>query len=58
MQDEKYKSTTNKLHDSRKTDGESIVNLHEIKSKGNKKINQDLKPNIPQRKKKHLVIRL
>ena len=58
VQDEKHKSATNKLYESRKTDGESIVNLHEIKSKGNKKINQDLRPSIPQRKKKHLVIQL
>ena len=51
VQHEKHKSTANKLHGLPKTDGKSIVNLHETKSKGNKKINQDLRPNIPQRKK-------
>ena len=50
VQHEKHKSTTNKLYESLKTDGKSII-LHEIKSKGNQKINQDLKSNIPQRKK-------
>ena len=60
VQDEKHKSTTVKLYKSLKTDGKSIINLHEIKSKGNQKINQDLRPNIPQRKKTliYLVIRL
>ena len=43
----KNKSTANKLHGLPKTDGKSIVNLHETKSKGNKKINHDLRPNIP-----------
>ena len=51
VQHEKHKSTANKLHGLPKTDGKSIVNLHETKSKGNKKIYQDLRPNIPQRKK-------
>ena len=51
VQHEKHKSTANKLHGLPKTDGKSIVNLHETKSKGNKKINQDLRPNIRQRKK-------
>ena len=41
----------NKLYESPETDGKSIINFHEIKSKGNQKINQDLRPNIPQRKK-------
>ena len=54
----KNNSTANKLHELPKTVGKSIVNLHETKSKGNKKINQDLRPNIPQRKKTFLVIRL
>ena len=49
-QDEKHKSTTNKLYESPKTDGKGIIILHEIKSKGNQKINQDLRSNIPQRK--------
>ena len=51
VQDDKHKSTTNKLHESPKTDGKSIINLEGIKSKGNQKINQDLRSNIPQRKK-------
>ena len=38
VQDEKHKSSTNKSCDSLKTDGESI-NLHEIKSRVNQKIN-------------------
>ena len=59
VQDEKHKSTTNKFYESPKTDGKSIINLHEIKSKENQKINQDLRSNIPQRKKHlYLVIRL
>ena len=58
-QDEKHKSTTNELYESSKTDCKSINNLHEIKSKGNQKISEDLRPNIPQRKKHlYLVIRL
>ena len=59
VQDEKHKSSTSKSCDSPKTDGKSI-NLHEIKSKVNQKINQDLRSNIPQRKKKrsYLAIRL
>ena len=56
VQDEKHKCTTNKLYESPKTDGKSIINLHEIKSKGTQKINQDLRPNIPQKKKKHLYL--
>ena len=53
VQDEKHKSTTNKLYESPKTDGKSsIINLHEIKSKGNQKINQDLRPKIS----KHLYL--
>ena len=51
VQHEKHKSTANKLHGLPKTDGKSIINLHETKSKGNKKVYQDLRPNIPQRKK-------
>ena len=53
VQVEKHKSTTNKLYESPKTDCKSIINLHEIKSKGTQKINQDLRPNIPQKKKKN-----
>ena len=49
VKDEKRKSSTNKSYDSPKTGGKSI-NLHEIKSKVNKKINQDPRSNIPQRK--------
>ena len=56
VQHEKHKSTGNKLYESPKTDGKSIVNLHETKSKGNKKINHDLRPNIPKWKKKHLYL--
>ena len=53
VQDEKHKSTTNKLYESPKTNGKSsIINLHEIKSKGNQKINQDLRPKIS----KHLYL--
>ena len=51
VKDKKHKSSTNKSYDSPKTGGENIINLHEIKSKGNQKINQDLRPNISQRKK-------
>ena len=59
VQDENHRSSTNKSYDSPKTGGKSI-NLHEIKSKVNQKINQDISYNIPQRKKKHsyLVIPL
>ena len=50
VQEEKHKPSTNKSCGSPKTDEKSI-NLHKIKSKFNQKINQDLWPNIPQRKK-------
>ena len=57
-QDEKHKSTTNELYES-SGDCKSIITLHEIKSKGNQKISEDLRSNIPQRKKHlYLVIRL
>ena len=46
VQNEKDKPSTNKSCDSPKTDGKSI-NLHEIKTKVNQKINQDLRSNIP-----------
>ena len=57
VQDEKHKSST-KSYDSPKTGGKSIINLHEIKSEGSQKINQDLRSNIPQKKTLVLVIRL
>ena len=46
----KHESSTNKSYDSPITDEKSI-NLHEIKSKVDQKINEDLRSNIPQRKK-------
>ena len=51
VQVEKHKSSINKSYGSLKTGGESIINLHEIKSKENQKISRSLRPSIPQRKK-------
>ena len=50
VQNEKHKSATNKSCDSPKTNGKNI-NLHETKSKLNKKNNQDLSSDNDQKKK-------